>query len=512
MKNILLTFVFLPSAVLFFSNGFGADQPDDGLFLDEFENWDGKQLSKTHCVTCHLYPEPTLLPKESWPFVLDLMGLYFGFDDGKMLTSLADRATREDLFDIHKYPDERTLTPFQWAAIRDFYESSEGSGPVAPPPLGEPLTLFETSLVYGTSTLPVSSLVQVIPEVGGFYLADAEDRSLVQFDSNGKILNSEILPGSVVHLDLDQQMQRVTIIGRIMHPSNSATGSIFEREKFGTGWRMVADSLHRPVHALTLDLDGDDHREIVINEFGHYVGNLSLLSPTENESMKKTVIRHEPGSISACVLYLDESGELPHLLVLNAQAREEVTFYRNRGGLWLEPETLLQKPPSFGYTQLHLVDLTGDGTEEVVTTNGDNADLPGPPLKAYHGIRIHRLLPGPQLEEIAFLHVPGAFQATFDDFDGNGLNDIAVVSYFPDSRRPEQRFVYFENKGDLSFERKTMEAASLAPWMTIDSGDIDNDGDQDIVLGSAYIKMRPPSNASNPLGSGMIIRNNRIRR
>ena len=78
MKSIFIAALILAFAFRFSTNGYGVEQLGDAEFLDEFEEWDGGQLSRTYCVSCHLYPEPNLLPKNSWPFVLDLMSLYFG--------------------------------------------------------------------------------------------------------------------------------------------------------------------------------------------------------------------------------------------------------------------------------------------------------------------------------------------------------------------------------------------------------------------------------------------------
>ncbi|HEY1021786.1 MAG TPA: VCBS repeat-containing protein, partial [Flavisolibacter sp.] len=77
-------------------------------------------------------------------------------------------------------------------------------------------------------------------------------------------------------------------------------------------------------------------------------------------------------------------------------------------------------------------------------------------------------------------------KAVARDFDGDGDLDIASISYFPDyDSRPSESFLYWENKGGLSFKPFTVKEATTGRWLTMDAGDVDSDGDTDIVLGNA---------------------------
>ncbi|MGB5429562.1 FG-GAP repeat domain-containing protein, partial [Eudoraea sp.] len=86
------------------------------------------------------------------------------------------------------------------------------------------------------------------------------------------------------------------------------------------------------------------------------------------------------------------------------------------------------------------------------------------------------------------------------DFDQDGDIDIALVSSFPDyQNNPDLSFVFLENKNELNFEFSvnTFTDSHIGRWFLMDTGDIDNDGDEDIILSSfTYIFTPVPESFS----------------
>lgn len=73
------------------------------------------------------------------------------------------------------------------------------------------------------------------------------------------------------------------------------------------------------------------------------------------------------------------------------------------------------------------------------------------------------------------------------DFDGDGDPDIAAISFFPDyDKSPEESLAFLENQGGLKFTAHTFPDCYRDRWLTMDSGDLDRDGDADVVLGGVY--------------------------
>ncbi len=267
----------------------------------------------------------------------------------------------------------------------------------------------------------------------------------------------------------------------IMDPNDQAKGSLVYLNTEDNSITNVLDSLRRPVYFDRGDFNRDGLIDYVICEFGNYTGGLTVFQNLGNSKFKRHAINKLPGSRKVAVKDFNNDG-LPDIMALITQANEQLTLFTNAGNFNFRITTLLRFPPVYGSSYFELADFNQDGKDDIIYSNGDNADYSSI-LKPYHGIRIYLNEGFNQFKESFFFPMNGASQTLTNDYDDDGDLDIAIISFFPDLKKyPQYGFMYLENNGDLTFHSFTTMLAASGRWMTASCEDIDGDQDVDIIL------------------------------
>lgn len=434
-----------------------------------------RMLATNICSVCHLFPEPVLLDRSTWTNqVKSRMRLKMGVD------------TLED----NPSPDARTLMS-QWSAIwNDYYTVAAPERPLPQDPrprIVPDLTLFTVEDPKYEVTNGYATMVQIDPETRQIYVGNAIKKSLDVLDAQGRLLASTPVDTTVTHLLKRPEGWLGTQIG-IVPPNDLPLGlvTLYDRKENRFEKRCdLIGGLLRPVHTAVADLIGDKTDELIVSSFGNTGGRLAWYGRNDPCSYTENMMADRTGATWSRALDVDRDGKLD-VIALMAQAKEGVFFYRNEGdGEFLE-KPLVAQPPVWGYAYCELTDLNGDGHLDILTANGDRGDYECPPRK-YHGVRIHLNDGHWKFKEAFFYPLNGAYKSMAVDFDGDGDPDIAAISFFPDyDKSPEESFVFLENQGGLKFTAHTFPDCYRGRWLTMDSGDLDGDGDADIVLGGVY--------------------------
>lgn len=452
-----------------------------------------EKVARRACTMCHAFVEPDLLTRQNWAEqILPRMAVRLGVARPDFSSSVEG-----DLIRARRVYTEKPLVPVDWwPAIERYYLKN---APEAPLPQAPRATIevglpgFRTEPPRFRTPDPATTLVKISPARRQLFVGDDKLKALFVLDTNG-VFVSRIEAGNVpVDLVETPAGLYVTCVGSFL-PSEIHRAELLFFPRVGDGFgprKVILKELPRATQAEFADFNGDGRTDFALCMFGNLTGRFSWFENRGPDDYREHVLSHETGAMYCAARDFNGDGRMD-LAVLMAQHLESLVLMQGDGRGGFSGDTVFQKPPVYGHSGLETADFNGDGRLDFLVTNGDNGEYDSP-TKRYHGLWLH-LATGPSTYEERFLFpLNGAYRPVARDFDGDGDLDIAVNAYFPDyEKSPRESFVLLQNQGNLQFLPFTFRECIGGRWLVMDAGDLDADGDVDLVLGS-YIHGPSPT-------------------
>jgi len=447
------------------------------MFFSCASKKNGEELAKIYCASCHLSPNPENIDKNNWEkSILPRMGWHLGISIDT-LNPFQDLSMEEYGVVLQSllFPSEPAISNEQWLAIKDYYISN------APDSVSIPeLSMDSTKDRFVPYPLDINKFSQ--PTVTEVTFLESQ---IFVSEANGANKKIAIEDWSIEEVPVKRNISHLIPIGADsffclsignLFPNDLSSGSLFSLVSQKP--ELLIAGLQRPVYFSMVD-----HEQVLISEFGHYTGALNIY---DLQTKEKTTLLNQSGALQTKLLDFNSDG-YQDIVALFGQYNELVAIFWGQPDASFQMEVVLRFPPEFGSSHLQLADFNEDGKMDILLANGDNADY-SQIIKPYHGVRIFFQGEDYQFSEAWFSYLPGATVAQSFDFDLDGDLDIATIAYFPDYQSDNPcSLTLFENKSDsenMQFEQMILPGNNQSRWIVMDIADMDNDKDEDIVVGA----------------------------
>ena len=444
----------------------------------------GEMTARRDCSLCHLYVPPSMLTKSNWyAQILPRMKVELGIAKPDYSSSPDGELIRQRRI----YPERPRVRVDDWPWIEEFYLQNAPDKPLPLPPRPEikiGLPLFEVVPARFRVAPPSTTLVKINTNTHRIYVGDDNSRSLYILGPDGTPLQRlaiDNVPTDVVEKDGGIY---VVCIGSFPPTEVYCAELVFlpkQGDSFGPK-KVILSGLPRSTQMKFADFNRDGRDDFALCMFGNRTGRFSWFEKLEDGSYREHILANKSGAIVCEVRDLNNDGA-PDIVLLMSQELEQLIVLINDGHGNFSSEEVIREPPVFGHSNFQIADFNGDGRMDLIVCNGDNGDYDSP-TKYYHAIRI--LLGQSPTHYVKAWEFPmnGVYGAFARDYDQDGDLDIAAISFYPDwINSPRESFVYLENHGGFNFTPSTFPECISGHWIVMDAGDVDGDGDIDIVLG-----------------------------
>jgi len=459
------------------------------------------------CGSCHAFPPPDILPRAAWRD--ELVRMMFIREGRLPPIGPPDIVYRT----IQLPPDMAQVLPYFTSRAPEHLPAPEAW----PAPGESPVRFTRSSLaVPDMPDTPAVSNVNLVDLGGPAPTLSKGDRRLdllatdmrqglvlsghPQHPESGlTVLASVPHPAHVTRTDVDGDGLQDLLLGDLgeFFPADHDKGAVIwlrglANGKFGAfwldGWPRVAD-------VESADFNGDGKNDLAVAAFGwRKTGQVAILENRTTNPSQPSFTTHtidpRPGAIHIIPVDLNHDGKMDFVTLL-AQEHETVLAYINRGtgDFTFEQKVIYTAPhPNWGSSGIQLVDLDKDGDLDVLLTHGDTFD--DGIVKPYHGIQWLENRGSYPFVEHTLAQMPGVHRALAADIDGDGDLDVVACALLAGGSDVDEKtlpaVVWLEQTKPGVFVRHTIEMG-FPRHATLDVGDLDGDGDVDVVVGNFSI-------------------------
>jgi hypothetical protein len=450
-------------------------------------------LLKTYCVACHALPAPDVLPRAAWKQSIEKMSYIF---EGKPMPGWGQP------------PPVITLSD-DYRKILAHYEAKAPAALPAPDPWPAPTTPAR----FARRRLGFPDALTPEPAVSNVALADLDGDGTPEILATdmrqGLVLQAKASatavtplstapnPAHVTAVDLDGDKRLDLLLADLgqFFPGDHEKGAVVFVRGTASGFAAPVrfDGFPRLADVEPGDFDGDGRLDLLVSAFGWRAkGNVTVMlnrtADWAQPAFDRVVLDARPGAVAASALDLDGDKRLD-AVALVSQEHEEVVAYLGDGKGAFRAQSLYKAPhPNWGSTGLTVVDLDKDGDDDFLVTNGDMFD--DDILKPYHAITWLENKGKLRFEPRTLARLAGVHKAVAADLDGDGDLDVAAAA-LTGAVRPEiasklPSLVWLEQVKPGRFEKRTLEVGNPT-HATLAAGDLDGDGDADVVTGTLAV-------------------------
>jgi hypothetical protein len=437
---------------------------------------------KQYCGVCHKVPPAYLMPKKFWPRAVRAMADLSAKRMGVEFISEQTGTIISNHY-VRNSPEFLPILPYQ----------SNNNAPRS-------FTVLET---------PQQSTFPLVVNVKSAELGLLSDTELLVSDAerNAVVLLSKVSDSwqqsqlfktnvpvntQVVDYDLDGDKDIIIAVLGDFPPSDKLVGQVVLLTQTAPGKfqsSILLQGVGRVTDARAVDLDGDNDLDIAVAIFGGgFVGELAWLENIGNGKHKRHKLLQGSGALNVTPADINNDGKMD-LISLIAQEHEVIIAMINQGSGKFKHVRLGQAPhPMFGSTSLKLVDMDGDKDLDLLFTNGDANDLQMDP-KPYHGVQWSENKGNLTFTYHDIGRFYGASNAVAGDIDNDGDMDVVASSwhnYWDDNKR--QSLIWFENNGKQDFTRHNISNQPRS-IVSLELKDVTGDNYLDIIAGSFRMDM-----------------------